>query len=370
MNKIILVGNGFDLSLGLKTHYKDFLTHLFKTKLLLALDNPDPRTRGNAHRGSIDDKLVKILLSGYYSKDIYEKEISSITNWEEFLKFKEEFKSYCQITCNSFFLKNIYNTADSLGWVDLEHIYFKLLLRCVDGHNDINKINEEKEIITNELEAYLKIISEEKIDYQSITQKHKRIFYSPIELNEIAYTQSDKKWAPENIYLINFNYTPIIPRIAELLNVASNRPAVDVNSIHGKINDKSNPIIFGYGDEEHEHYRKIEEMNINAYLDHIKSFDYLRTLNYRRMLGYLNSSYIVYIYGHSCGLSDRIMLKQIFENKNCHSIKIFYHERPDGTNDFRTKCQDISRHFTSNSLMRQRIIPFEQSEPLPQLANT
>ncbi|MDP3354056.1 MAG: hypothetical protein Q8S44_09990, partial [Flavobacteriaceae bacterium] len=94
--------------------------------------------------------------------------------------------------------------------------------------------------------------------------------------------------------------------------------------------------------------------------------------NYRKLLSFLNSNYYqVCIYGHSCGLSDRVMLNEIFEHENCKSIKIYFYEYEDGSNgnDFSNKNMDISRHFNSNKLMRQKIVEFNPKNKIPQIKN-
>ena len=70
--------------------------------------------------------------------------------------------------------------------------------------------------------------------------------------------------------------------------------------------------------------------------------------------------------GHSCGLSDRVMLNTIFEHENCRSIKIFYHKKKDGTDNYSDIVQNISRHFKEKSLMRRKIVNKSLSIPLPQ----
>ena len=94
------------------------------------------------------------------------------------------------------------------------------------------------------------------------------------------------------------------------------------------------------------------------------SFQYFKTPNYRELLSFLNSGdYQVCIYGHSCGLSDRIMLNEIFENENCKSIKIYYYSDDDFTN----KTMEISRHFNSNQVMRQKIVQKSKDDLIPQV---
>jgi len=96
----------------------------------------------------------------------------------------------------------------------------------------------------------------------------------------------------------------------------------------------------------------------------------LKIKNYYRLIRFIESdNYQVQIYGHSCGLSDRTMLNQIFEHKKCKSIKIFYHQKEDGTNDYTEKTYEISRHFKDKGMMRKKIVPLDYSQAMPQPAS-
>src|SRR5690606_18117762 len=98
---------------------------------------------------------------------------------------------------------------------------------------------------------------------------------------------------------------------------------------------EDNPIIFGFGDEYDKSYGEFENFKNKELFRHIKSFGYFKTSNYHDLIRFLGEGdFQVYILGHSCGLSDRTMLKQVFENENCKSIKIFYHQLNDNTNDY------------------------------------
>ena len=82
--------------------------------------------------------------------------------------------------------------------------------------------------------------------------------------------------------------------------------------------------IFGFGDELDKRYLEFEDERNNELFKHIKSFEYLKNKNYYRLIRFLESDdYQVQIYGHSCGLSDRTMLNNIFENENCKSNHLF-----------------------------------------------
>lgn len=136
--------------------------------------------------------------------------------------------------------------------------------------------------------------------------------------------------------------------------------------IHGRLNDENNLINFGFGDEMDDAYKQIENKDDNEYLRNIKSFQYLQNSNYKNMLDFLESGkFQIYIMGHSCGLSDRILLNKVFEHHNCRSIKVFYYKKGDWDN-YTEIVQNISRHFNKKEMMRERIVNKSLCHPLPQ----
>jgi len=74
----------------------------------------------------------------------------------------------------------------------------------------------------------------------------------------------------------------------------------------------------------------------------------------------------VYIMGHSCGISDRLLLNHILEHENCKKIKIYYYQKSEVDDDYFEKIQEISRHFkgTNKSKMRDRILIHSECVPL------
>ena len=110
---------------------------------------------------------------------------------------------------------------------------------------------------------------------------------------------------------------------------------------------------------------KLPFSNNNLLFEHIKSFGYFKTQNYHNLIRFIeDADYQVYIIGHSCGLSDRTMLKEIFENEKCKSIKIFYYSKTPFDNDYIEKTMEISRHFKDKGLMRKKIVSFPLSKSL------
>ena len=106
-------------------------------------------------------------------------------------------------------------------------------------------------------------------------------------------------------------------------------------------------------------------MNDSRYLDNFKSIAYLQTDNYKKLLEFIDSEeYQVFIFGHSCGISDRTMLNTIFEHDNCNSIKPFYHLREDGRDNYTEIVQNISRNFNDKKKYRDRVVNKTYCEPL------
>ncbi|OFX29710.1 MAG: hypothetical protein A2W92_13655 [Bacteroidetes bacterium GWA2_42_15] len=162
---------------------------------------------------------------------------------------------------------------------------------------------------------------------------------------------------------MNFNYTKTL----EFYTNRNFRTKNNLINIHGELVNLSNPIIFGYGNEMDPNYERIENLNNNEFLKNIKSFGYFQSSNYQDIIRFIDSeNFTVKILGHSCGLSDRILLNTIFEHPNCKAIKIYYYQKSETENDYFEKTQEISRHFKASGKgnMRTKIVPFEKCQPL------
>ena len=139
-----------------------------------------------------------------------------------------------------------------------------------------------------------------------------------------------------------------------------------MNYIHGELkNATHNKINFGFGDEMDDDYKRIENLDDNEYLKNFKSFQYLQNSNYKKLLDFIDGNkFQVIIMGHSCGLSDRTLLNTIFEHINCRSIKVFYHRKDDGSDNYTELIQNISRHFKDKKMMREKIVNKTLCQPL------
>lgn len=405
MNKLIIIGNGFDLAHGYKTQYSDFMQWIWSQSIY--------SNEFNNELIEIHSDVIKFIKS--------KTEPLDISNWSSFDEIIKTFnfpitfygslptheKQSKFIFHNNFFHSLCVEYPIGL-WTDIESHYYKTLLNLVDGKDkyvkSIDELNENLAVIIKYFEIYLNdSINYDNINYSTTKELpfHLMLAYNPkyisrnpngfdtikylnefpisehkyliefdnILLNTIDNKFNDVKDKPKTL-ILDFNYTKTIEKyISKLSDIYYIYGKVDHIKIHGELNNKSNPMNLGFGDEMDDKYKILEQLNNNKYLNYIKSFLYSNNSNYRNLLNWINTNkYQVHLMGHSCGLSDRIMLNTIFEHTNCKSIKLHYYEWKDNNeitkDDFTDKVQNISRHFNKKSLMRDKIVDKSLSNPL------
>ena len=369
MNRKILVGNCFDLAHGLRTSYKDFINWYWEdcgNRLL------------HCHNKTVADGLCSFELKDTIRLDCWSyvwgyhyQRSNPLEPWNlnDVVNLAKKDNDLCDFSITSPLFKRIWNRL-LLGWVDIENEYFSLLTEeklTIDKGvivANYRELNCQLEILRDKLIQYLKLESEKDAP---VIDNINDIIYRPIKEREIsvAYKRSLGENVIENIIpcatmFLNFNYTKTSEKY---LSESSN---VMVNYIHGNLEDPES-IIFGYGDELDSDFKKLQKMNDNECLRHIKSIRYLESDGYRKMLEFIESdTFQVIIMGHSCGLSDRTLLNTLFEHKNCVSIKPYYYVNKEGKDNYLDMVQNISRNFTNPQLMRDRVVNKTYCSPLPQ----
>lgn len=408
MNRLILIGNGFDLAHGLNTKYSDFINNYWEKIIDLFLNQ------------SVDFENKELVIKNPL-KD-YDMSTKQFVDFQKFLQ-----KHHSEIKFKNRFIGSISSKLSLNNWVDLEDEYYRQVKNIAKHknplYNDIKTLNQDFNIVKNYLIDYIKEIIP-KHSFQGFDNIRKIIFSNFIfkEITETAITKyiediskpyistrmivnyanygdnkekefdrifgrGDKLIArdflvnqdpetildinPQNILMLNFNYTDTEKWYTKEHECFSGRIIKpEVIHIHGELNNSKNPIIFGYGDELDESYKAIENLNNNDYLENVKSIRYLETSNYKRLLQYINSDlYQVFIFGHSCGNSDRTLLNTIFEHDNCASIKVFYHQIDENSDNYSDVVRNISRNFNDKVKMRDRVVNKEFCEPLIKINN-
>jgi hypothetical protein len=368
MNRLVIIGNGFDLAHGLPTSYRNFIDDFWKNfkdkckseeyqKLISTHDLYNGYYNGSNRIENFND--LKLSLGKYAKVNGHRYDLDNFVcsnNFDVIFAFKSDFFK-------------LINQINSENWVDIETEYYKSLISIakstpVKGINKsdlVKELNSEFELIKKLLYDYLKHEICDKYEFK-IDDSNEFINYFKNEIDGI----NNPSLQSYSTLFLSFNYTPTARVYHEYLK--SKLHSSNVNYIHGEIGNDDNPnIIFGYGDDKDENYKLIKNFNDNVFLENIKPFEYKNNDNFENLLDFLNQSkYTVYLVGHSCGLSDKYLLNQILENENCHSIITLYRDFNDGTDDFRTKPRDISRHFDNDRLSTIRMVNKKKSRSIPQ----
>lgn len=415
MNRIILIGNGFDLAHGLKTGYKDFIDSYW-SNILSVRDSYLERLE------SFDASILKPYEDDFIRFQIEETNSPAANKPDMSFKSPSSYSKLCPsinelnnnknpqfsvgLKFKNKFFEDISIQCSLTNWVDIENEYYEALKKLLimddakERSNSVKKLNEEFCAVKKLLEKYLTEVSKSVIEAkESIID----VFKSKISLDNIAVTKRDlfresvvesvlshqpvsthpqtyyphmletvkeierKKirqsmgtdFVPDKILLLNFNYTNTAERLY------TKEGYYEIINIHGELNNKNNPIIFGYGDELDDDYKTIEKLQDNDFLENIKSINYHKTRNYRRLLDFIHSGlYQVFVMGHSCGNSDRTLLNTLFEHDNCVSVKVFYHQIEAGKDDYSNLIRNISRNFNDKARMRDTVVNWEDCSPL------
>ena len=378
MNRLVLIGNGFDLAHGLKTSYVDFINWYWEQRLTAMLTEGSPIS---------DDCLCKLEIkntkecSSWFNfflssslRDVMTKEWM-YTPLEILSAFKENTDDFV-VTYSPFF-GTILQSIETRGWVDIENDYYQLLKRSTENADcgyTVKELNEQLAFLQNKLIEYLRTIGTNR--YKKELHDAMIEFFNPADFStegkkkalenlglentnfeEIQYNFEERnQLIPERIMLLSFNYTSTAKMYGNF-NIV-------FNFIHGELEHPKN-IIFGYGDDLDKDYKNILDRNDKELLKNNKSSKYLETRNYHDLLEFLMAApFQVLIMGHSCGNSDRTLLNTVFEHENCVSIKPFFHKWPDGTDNYLELVQNISRNFTNMRMFRDRVVNKEQCKTM------
>lgn len=284
-NELLIIGNGFDLSAGLKSTYKDFFEKRYDLDLI--------------------NEMKQFLRSGYNNPKKL-KELDNINLWDIFFLFKylddsnknknwsnieEEIKFFLtsnkdkqELTKDG--LKTILKTErQGYGPVYPENNYnqyAKQLLSYINKSDGLNDLNLD-EFINFELQLFETVFAKyiEKISKNSM---HYHMKSNLLVENLVSDTSKTS--------IISFNYTNI--KKEGLLNI---------QNVHGKSNEK---IIFGidykdliYHSEEYKYSKTYRKLLMNVY----------NTINWTLPKGISKIKF----YGHSLSDADYSYFQSIFD---------------------------------------------------------
>lgn len=349
MRHLYIIGNGFDLAHGLKTGYGHFIVWYLNNTWKYILDNLNKDI-------VIDDGLIWINRKQFYSEIPKDLKIEKVSDFQMCI---DEFNRNTSRPLHIKKSRLLESILEKNGWADIEREYFQFVKKqAIETTSDsIKQLNDGFENIKKQFETYLRVkILPETKSIQKIGSLESIFQFG-------SFNGQNETNSEEHLFL-NFNYTNTFRNY--YFSKSVNKQIID---IHGNIEDPNpdNPIIFGYGDEMDDDYRNIENMDDNEYLKNMKSFGYFQTENYKKLIEFMNKDgdFKTHIIGHSLGLSDRLLLNNIFEHKHCTSIEIHYCKFETGDNYYEL-ARNMSRHFNSEmkGKMREVVVPYNRSKSM------
>ncbi len=223
MNRIILIGNGFDLAHGLKTSYKDFIDDYWNRFIEYCFNQDRINIFGVYEYDCI---TLNMRSSRYTMNDLFREEskkrLLNLSN-KQFISFNEFNKQIDELDkklnhvqkiqfsiSNRFLLHLLKKFNKEVGWVDIENEYYKFLIHQFDKRNydgyyyeSIDGLNDDYNHIKEKLNEYLSnVINTTEILKSEQIQK---IIYSSILLKD--FTDDGKETIARDEYRKVIRYT-------------------------------------------------------------------------------------------------------------------------------------------------------------------
>ena len=349
---VVIVGNGFDLAHGFKTDYLSFANWLMKDLV------------GNVYREFNSDKPVSkgfLDPETYHvvnNRDDYNEDHDWLYPLQQVIRFGEESDLLKHIVAyplvlshilRSEFLSKLYKDKIE-GWFDVEHVYFNLLCEFSSDTEAyrVDDLNKDLMYVKKMLSLYL---SEIKYTFnENIDRFIQREFR---DFSEIVF--------------INFNYTESIDKY---VNSYPFSRRVTVVNIHGTLSEE-NPIL-GYGNDEDANYKNLKKLEKNNLLEHFKTVDYLLASNHKKFLTVINSleNYEAFVLGHSLGLTDKTLLKQVFDDARCKKIHVFNRldlkkSQEELVKIYKLTVMSLIRVMGAEVDLRQKLVDFTETGYFP-----
>lgn len=274
------------------------------------------------------------------------------TSYKDFIESLSE-----EETHDNQFLKDLLSDNYE-NWCDIENYYYKKL---VGIFNQLVSLEPQKERLTRLNKHF------------NDTKELLALYLKTIEIKvsdsvEKFMEESTRNHSFDKIVILNFNYTNSIKLYMDILNkTVDNEYSIENIRVHGEL--ESDNIIFGYGDDTDEYYKRFKDSQENGYLNHMKTFDYINDSTYVDAIETVNSlpEYHVMLLGHSLEKTDKTLLKEILDKKECKKIHI--HKRLINENEVKDEylklVYALSRIISNDSDLRMKVIPFDESTSFP-----
>lgn len=338
-NNLLIVGNGFDLEHGLKTHYTDFfdtINNRVSSQNEIILNN---------HKYLIEDNhLLLYLLEEYKQNKLQGNNWIDIeTELKKIITLIEEIRTNNFIdNMNYYTEENEYTIIHKIQYKS--SYYFKnYLFPFTIGTTGINFYRYVKEKYDTSIKNLEKNLNE--------LTNMLRDYLLEQDISDIDYKIT---------HVLSFNYTDTFRKLYSKLDNDK------IDFIHGSLN--KNNLVLGINETltEDTENKIIDTVYFKKYFQRIykkTDYQYVSWLDSTDSENYADFD-TVYIHGHSLDESDKEILKKIINSvlkKDTSTVKIFYydekHYRQEVTNLIKVLGKDVFQKY----YFQNRIIFIKQT---------
>lgn len=328
MPKILITGNGFDLSFGLPTSYKDFIS------ILSCLESIESNTFDNIYKNSLN--YQKITLCYYNDISFNEVNIDRLKTllqqnlWFKFFKSELEIESWIDFeTKIEYVLKLVFSSVKhfqekifdlnplKIGHVVSKSTIFNNNIEIIEVLNFFKIIEWDvktgqlkfKEEFFSQKYGYNTSVNTQKIvdhlydeflGFREIFNLYFTTFIDPL-YEKLIDKSHDNRFRIIN-YHFTFNYTPTFNKICDC--------AVSTDYLHGKIGDNTN-LVLGINEIPDDVINKIHYIPFTKYFQKLNGNTDFHFLNKIEKNSF--SGFSFFFYGHSLDISDQEYIHEIFD---------------------------------------------------------
>ena len=159
MNRLVIIGNGFDMAHGLKTSYKDFINWYWEQRLNNLLTEHAPISEDCLCRLEIKNTKDCTSWSNFFFFQSLREVITC--KWKypppDIIESVKENTDDFSVTYSQFF-ETILQSIETRGWVDIENDYYQLLKGCTENADcgyTVKELNDQLAYLQEKLIEYL-----------------------------------------------------------------------------------------------------------------------------------------------------------------------------------------------------------------------
>lgn len=380
MPKILITGNGFDLSLGLPTSYSDFIKIINSVNNLEVIDFETIYSQSSNYYAIIEN--YKPFSFDYEKIDILKTE-SKQSLWFDFFKNEFEIETWIDFENKIEYVLDIlfssikymksnifskgslsdenldYNTKLFNNDIEIIQVLSRFKIIKTDEYYNITLntnylIKKYDFYIDFNLSNVAKTLIEELSKFKRIFNFYFEIFVFPFYENRIK--RIDRTLFSTITKHYTFNYTPTFEKMYKRINKTS--------FLHGKVDSVSNQIVLGINEIPNDELDKRYFLPFTKYFQKLNSntdFEFITEFEKRK-----SANFLFFFFGHSLDSSDKDYINEVFDFVNSIKSKIkkivIIHHDKKSKSQLLINLLNIRGKDDIQTLMKNKILVFSHIE--------